>query len=172
MSTAYIGEIRMFGGNYAPAGWHLCDGSLLAISENDALFALIGTTYGGDGQTTFGLPDLRGRLPVGQGTGPDGTSYLMGQMAGAETVTLTEQQLPSHTHTMVADSDLANEVNPTNHVFARSNLVDAYYDRPPDTQLSSAVLAPTGGGNPHENMQPYLPISFIISLTGVYPSQS
>lgn len=172
MSTPYIGEIRMFGGNFAPQGWAFCDGQLLAISENDALFSLIGTTYGGDGETTFGLPDLRGRLPVHQGTGPDGTSYTTGQVAGVETVTLTSQQIPAHRHPLVVDGDLGNQSSAKDHVLARSNTVDAYVNRPPDLQLSAQAVSSTGGNQPHENVQPYLCISFIISLFGIFPSQT
>lgn len=172
MSSPYVGEIRMFGGNFAPQGWEFCDGRLLAISENDALFALIGTTYGGDGQSTFGLPDLRGRLPVHQGTGPDGTTYQMGQMAGSETVTLTDQQMPSHRHALVADGDLGNQSSAKDHVLSRSNTVDAYTNRPPDVQLDAQSVGTAGGNQPHDNMQPYLPVSFIISLFGVFPSQT
>jgi microcystin-dependent protein len=162
----------MFGGNFAPAGWAFCDGSLMAISENDALFALIGTTYGGDGQSTFGLPDLRGRLPVHQGTGPDGQTHVMGQVAGDETVTLTTQQLPAHTHALTAAFQGANQTNPANHLLARSNLVDAYINRAPDIGMSGQAIEATGGSQPHENLQPFLPISFIISLFGIFPSQT
>lgn len=172
MSTQYIGEIRMFGGNFAPAGWAFCDGSLLPISENDALFALIGTTYGGDGQTTFGVPDLRGRLPVVQGTGPDGTTYVMGQMGGTETVTLTQGQLPAHAHPLMASPGPASETSPAGHVLARSTSVRAYTEREPIVAMGSLFDQHTGGGQPHENMQPYLPVSFIIALFGVFPSQT
>lgn len=171
MSTAYLGEIRMFGGNYAPQGWALCEGQLLSVSDNDALFALIGTTYGGDGQTTFALPDLRGRLPVNHGTGPDGNSYLPGARGGEETVVITTDQLPAHSHPLVADSGGANQESPADHVPARSNVVDAYIGRGPNLSLRQDAVTPIGGGQPHDNVQPYLCVSFIIALTGVWPSQ-
>jgi microcystin-dependent protein len=172
MTTPYIGEIRIFGGNFAPNGWAFCDGSLLSIPEHDALFSLIGTTYGGDGENTFALPDLRGRLPVHQGTGPDGANYVIGQQGGAETVTLTADQAPEHSHTMVGSGDIGNQTSPVGHVLARSNTLDAYSNRPPNLQMRAASTTPVGGGQPHENMQPYLPISFIIALFGVYPTQT
>ena len=172
MTTPFIGEIRMFGGNFAPVGWVFCDGSLLPISEYDALFALIGTTYGGDGETTFAVPDLRGRLPVHQGTRPDGQSHSMGQMAGSETVSLSVEQLPSHPHALVSSGQLANQASPKDHVLARSNVIDAYTNRPTDGQLHAGIVGAEGGSQPHENMQPYLPISFIIAVFGVFPSQT
>lgn len=172
MSDPYLGEIRMFGGNYAPAGWALCDGRLLAISENDALFALIGTAYGGDGETTFALPDLRGRLPVNQGQGPDGTSYPIGARGGAETVTLRTDDLPSHRHMIVGDGGDADQESPADHVLARSNTVNAYIARNPNQSLNADALAPIGGGQPHDNMQPYRCVTFIISLGGIWPSRA
>src|SRR5687768_13401698 len=118
MAQPYVGEIRMFRGNFAPAGWLFCDGQLLPISENETLFQLIGTTYGGDGQETFGLPDLRGRVPIHQGLGPDGTTYNLGEMAGVEAVTLTTQQIPIHSHRAMGSSDTGNQPTPTNGVWA------------------------------------------------------
>lgn len=170
MSTPYIGEIRMFGGNFAPAGWAFCNGQLLAISENEALFTLIGTTYGGDGQSTFALPDLQGRIPIQQGTGPDGSSYVLGQRAGAETVTLTTQQIPGHTHALLATDTAANEASPAGHVLARSNTVDAYLPSDAATAMSAQAVAAAGGSQPHGNLQPFLCVSFIISLFGIFPS--
>ena len=168
MSQPYVGEIRMFGGNFAPVGWAFCRGQLLAISENDVLFNLIGTTYGGDGQSTFALPDLQGRAPVHMGTG-----FAMGQMAGTETVTLITQQIPVHTHPMMASKDAANQITGANGVLAAPVSLATYFAAAPDTGLNAAAVLPSSGGNqPHDNMQPYLAINFIISLFGVYPSQN
>ena len=168
MSTPYVGEIRMFGGNFAPAGWHFCDGSLLAISENDILFALIGTTYGGDGQNSFALPDLRGRIPVHQGSGMN-----MGQMIGTELETLTVQQMPAHSHAMMATANLADSTNPTDKVLARTAAnIDIYQSSGPFQALASAAVTPVGGSQPHNNMMPFLSINFIISLFGIFPSQT
>jgi microcystin-dependent protein len=171
MSSQYIGEIRMFGGNFAPAGWAFCDGRLLSIAEHDALFALIGTTYGGDGQSTFGLPDLRGRLPIHQGTGPGGESHVMGQSGGSETVTLTISQLPSHGHSMAGVATAGNQSSPQGHLPANTLGIAPYINDPPDGNMSAQAIHSSGGGQPHENMQPFLPISFIIALFGVFPSQ-
>lgn len=170
MGTPYIGEIRMFGGNFAPAGWALCNGQLVAISENEALFNLIGTTYGGDGQSTFALPDLRGRIPLHQGTGPGGDVHVMGQSAGSETETLTLNQLPNHGHPMVGATADGNQTSPQNHVPANSVTIAPYINDPPDGNMSTQAIHTAGGGQPHENMQPFLTVSFIISLFGVFPS--
>jgi microcystin-dependent protein len=175
MSSPYIGEIRCFGGNFAPVGWWFCDGSLLAIAENDTLFNLIGTTYGGDGQTTFALPDLRGRVPIHQGAG-----FVLAQNGGTETVTLTAGQIPSHAHTLNttrvppggAPMHLAAP-SPTAYI-SNSN-PDAVYKSAPATinaPFASNAIGPTGGDLPHNNMQPYLAVSFIISLFGIFPSQT
>lgn len=171
MSTQYVGEIRMFAGNFAPDGWSFCDGSLLSISEDEVLFTLLGTAYGGDGVETFGLPDLRGRLPVHQGAGPGG-SYVPGETGGSEAVTLTQAHLPGHRHALTASSELGNQAAPDGHVPARSNVVDAYTDRPPDTEMAPGIVSSAGGGVPHDNVQPYLCISFIIARFGIFPSQS
>ena len=167
MSEPYIGEIRMFAGNFAPAGWAFCDGSLQAISENEALFALIGTTYGGDGQTTFALPDLRGRLPVHQGGG-----FTLAQAGGVETVTLTSAQVPAHSHPFLASTDPGAQRDPTGNVLATIVGGSAYVQMAPTTPLAPQSISSTGGSQPHENMQPYLCVSFIISLFGVFPSQT
>ena len=168
MSSPYIGEIRMFGGNFAPAGWALCNGALIPISQNDALFNLIGTTYGGDGQSTFALPDLLGRAPVHVGSG-----LVIGQKAGTETVTLTAQQLPLHTHPMTASKDTANQITGAGGVLASPVSLATYFNSPPDnTALNAAAVLPAGGNQPHDNMQPYLAINFIISLFGIFPSQT
>jgi len=171
MASPYIGEIRMFAGSFAPAGWAFCDGQLLPISENDALFMLIGTTYGGDGQETFQLPDMRGRLPVHQGTSRSGTSYQMGEMSGTESVTLTTQQIPSHNHGFLASNDIANAASPNNSVVGVSSATFAFLAEDASEPMKPAV-SPTGGSQPHDNLQPYLCVSFIISLFGIFPSQT
>lgn len=167
--TAFIGEIRMFGGSFAPAGWMFCEGQLLPISENDALFTLIGTTYGGDGQSTFALPDLRGRLPVHAASG-----FVLGQMDGVESVTLTVQQIPGHTHTLHATGSTATATAPGGDVLAASTgaTVSPYGTDAPVTTLAAQALTPAGGNQPHDNVQPFLCVNFIISLFGVFPSQS
>ena len=174
----YVGEIRMFAGNFPPAGWMFCDGQPLPISENEVLFQLIGTTYGGDGQETFNLPDLRGRIPLHQGQGPDGTTYTMGEAAGVEQVTLTIQQIPVHNHPMMCSSGGGqNASNPLNAVAAPSDLsqfndLTVAPNTAPTTQLGTPgfLSDPTGGSQPHENLMPYLCINYIISLFGVFPS--
>ncbi len=172
MAQPYIGELRMFAGNFPPNGWMFCEGQLLPIAENDVLFTLIGTTYGGDGETTFGLPDLRGRIPVHQGTGPGGTSYIMGQTGGTETVTLTSQQIPSHSHPLLASTVSGNQISPQNHVPANSPNIAYYINDPPDGNMSASAIGQVGGSQPHNNVQPFLCINFIISLFGIFPSQT
>jgi microcystin-dependent protein len=163
MSTPFIGEIRMFGGNFAPAGWAFCSGGVLSISENDVLFSLIGTIYGGDGQSTFGLPDLRGRIPVHQGNG-----YVQGQQAGAETVTLTSGQMATHSHAPAAQTAAGNQPSPGNGVWAFSNLAQ-FNDLAPNAPMAPEAIGITGGSQPHDNMMPFAVVSFIIALAGVYP---
>jgi microcystin-dependent protein len=173
MGTPYIGEIRMFAGNFPPAGWEFCQGQLLPISEYDVLFALIGTTYGGDGQSTFALPNLMGRIPLHQGSGPGLSTQVIGQMAGFEQVTLTASQIPAHNHTIWASGNNASSSNPANNVYAVTSGFDAYFDGlDVNNNLAASVLNPVGGSQPHENMQPFLCISFIISLFGIFPSPS
>lgn len=172
MSQPYIGEIRMFAGNFPPAGWAFCEGQLLPISENDALFNLIGTTYGGDGQETFALPDLRGRVPIHFGTGPGLSSRILAETGGAEEVTLTTQQIPAHTHPVRATQAIADQPLPQNHLLARPTNSDIYTGDPPDTSLAANAIGPTGGSQPHTNFQPYLCVNFIISLFGVFPQQN
>jgi microcystin-dependent protein len=173
MSNPYIGEIRIFAGNFPPQGWAFCDGSLQSIAENDALFALIGTTYGGDGQTSFALPDLRGRLPVHQGAGTDQT-YTLGEAGGVETVTLTTQQIPAHAHAFMGSSDTASTTGPTGAVPATMGSVTtfAYGADLPPAAFAPSMVAQAGGSQPHDNLQPYLVVSFIISLYGIFPSQN
>jgi len=176
VSSPFIGEIRMFGGNFAPAGWAFCDGSTIPISENDTLFALIGTTYGGDGETTFNLPNLAGRIPVCAGTDPaTGTTYTYGEMAGTESVTLTGQQMPVHTHNAMGSVDPGTSGSPQNTVPASMTVASGqvpYGTDPPPTGLSPASISPVGGSQPHDNLQPFLVVSFIISLFGIFPTQN
>ena len=170
MSDPFLGEIRMFGGNFAPVGWAFCNGQLMPISQNDALFSLIGTTYGGDGQTTFGLPNLQSRIPIHQGSG-----FTIGQMGGAEQVTLTVQQIPSHAHTPQCKSKPGELGSPANAVWAASTGNQTIYsDAGPTANLAmnSTSMANDGGSQPHDNMMPFLAISFIIALEGIYPSQN
>ena len=173
MSNPYIGEIRMFGGSFAPAGWAFCSGQLIPISENDALFTLIGTTYGGDGQETFALPNLQSRVPMHAGQGPGlSQNYQIGEMAGVESVTVTTQQMPNHSHAFVASQDLASSADPTGNLVAEPALINLYYGDVATTGLNAQAILPVGGSQPHENMQPYLVINFIISLFGVFPTQN
>jgi microcystin-dependent protein len=169
MGQPFIGEIRMFGGNYAPAGWAFCDGGQLAIAENDTLYSLIGTTYGGDGVNTFNLPDLRGRVPVHQGKNQFGTSYILGQQAGVESVTLTTQSMPQHTHALSATTNSGSQSNPGGNILANSQGLPPYIQESADGNLNANMLSPAGGSQPHENRQPYAGIAFIIALYGIYP---
>ena len=170
MSEPFLAEIRIFAGNFAPRSWAFCDGQLLPIAQNTALFSLIGTTYGGDGRTTTALPNLQGRAPMHPGRGPGLTSRRLGEKVGAETVTLSEAQIPSHTHTLEASSGTAGANTPANNSFA-SNL-QAYHDASSLVQMSSEAVATTGGGQSHSNMQPFLTLNYIIALQGLYPSRS
>lgn len=170
MAQPYVGEIRMFGGNFAPAGWMFCDGSLLSIAENEVLFQLIGTTYGGDGQNTFALPDLRGRLPIHQGNGGGG-SYILAQTGGVEQVTLTMMQLPNHNHPGGCNSGDGNNASPANAIPATNTTALAYVAAAtPAANMNVAAIGNTGGNQPHDNIQPYLCVSYIISLFGIFPS--
>lgn len=175
MSQPYVGEIRMFGGSFPPNGWAFCAGQTMAISENDTLFNLIGTTYGGDGQSTFNLPNLCGRVPVHQGTGPDGQTYQIGEMAGIEQVTLTTQQIPAHTHS-VLESNSGSVLSPAGAYpgtgTGTQQGLSTYSPTAPNTALHPSTISSVGGSQPHENMQPYLAISFIISLFGIFPTQN
>lgn len=172
MSEPFVGEIRMFAGNFAPRGWAFCDGQLLAVSQNDALFSLLGTIYGGDGRTTFGLPDMRGRLPVHAGTGPGLSPRRLGAKAGEETVTLTVNQLPSHTHNMMASDSLANSPNPGTNVIGKSTVVDGFIgNEVPQANLNTDSITNVGGSRSHTNLMPFLCINFIIALVGIYPSR-
>jgi microcystin-dependent protein len=166
MAQPYVGEIRMFAGNFAPAGWMFCDGQLLPISEYETLFNLIGTTYGGDGQSTFGLPDLRGRIPLHFGNG-----FTQAEAGGAETVTLTVSQIPGHSHPLMATSAAANQTNPTSNLLGKPDK-NLYRPGPGTVAMSSLDVGSTGGSQPHNNFQPYLCVDFIISLFGIFPSQT
>lgn len=170
MGQPYVGEIRMVGFNFAPVGWALCNGQLMPISENDTLFNLIGTTYGGDGQQTFALPDLQSRVPVHMGSA-QGSSYALGQVAGVEQVTLTTNQIPIHPHAFLASNSPGTQINPAGNTIAQPNQIQPYLDDVPSVPMSANALGPAGGNQPHENMMPFLVISFIISLYGVYPQQ-
>ena len=165
MAQPYIGEIRIFAGNFAPAGWMFCEGQLLPISENDTLFNLIGTTYGGDGQETFGLPDLRGRLPIHQGNG-----FILAETGGAEEVTLTVQQIPAHSHALLGNTGNGSQASPGNNVLASSVVMSLYAGETPGVQMAPNAIGPVGGSQPHTNFQPYLCVNFIISMFGLYPS--
>jgi microcystin-dependent protein len=178
MAQPYVGEIRIFAGNFAPAGWALCQGQLIPINENDTLFALIGTTYGGDGQSTFALPDLRSRVPIHMGT--SGATYTLGESAGTEGVTLTTTQIPSHNHPVQVATTPANQSTPaTNSVL--SNEAEQVANRAPvyaayastnQIQMGAQTVSPDGGNQPHSNIQPILALNFIISLFGIFPTQN
>ncbi len=171
MGLPYVGEIRMFAGTFAPNGWLFCSGQTLAISENDTLFNLIGTTYGGDGHSTFNLPDLQGRVPIHQGTGPTGTTYLLGRSGGVESVTLTTQQIPSHTHAAIGAAVTGDQTSANGALPANSVTITPYLNTSPDQAFNAFAVSQVGGSQPHDNLQPYLCIHFIISLFGIYPSQ-
>ncbi len=172
MSEPFVGEIRMFGFGFAPQGWALCNGQLLPINQNQALFSLLGTTYGGDGRTTFALPDMRSRVPVCQGQGPGLSSYAEGQAGGAETMTLAATQMPRHTHPVKASSSTADSDQPEGRTLARS--ASHIYTAKPDTStvMNTDTLGDTGGSQPHDNIQPYLAVNFCIALTGIFPSRN
>jgi microcystin-dependent protein len=177
MSTPYVGEIRMFGfgSRGAPTGWQACDGSLLPIAEYDVLYTLLGTTYGGDGQNTFAVPDLRGRVPIHQGTGPGLSTYVIGQRAGAETVTVLATQMPAHTHTLAATAGAAGSVTPGNTLLPGAVSGDSFYV----SDVAGATALPmspqstslAGGTQPHENCMPTLTVQYCIAWAGVFPSQ-
>lgn len=165
MSNPYVGEIRMFGGNFAPYGWALCQGQLLPISEYETLFQLIGTTYGGDGQSTFGLPDLRGRLPIHLGSG-----FALAANGGVESVTLNTNQIPAHSHTVSATTNGNTASLPGGNFLAAGP--DIYDQNKPGTNTMAAAISSVGGSQSHSNFQPYLCVNFILSLFGIYPSQN
>ncbi|RXT04271.1 phage tail protein [Ammoniphilus sp. CFH 90114] len=172
MVEPYVGEIRMFAGNFAPAGWMFCHGQLLSIWENDMLFSLIGTIYGGDGVNTFALPDLRGRAPVHMGQLSAGNKYILGEMGGVEKVTLTVNQIPAHHHIPQASTLEATTSSPQHAVWAKSNLQPYGNHVNPNARMANECLGRTGGNQPHNNLMPYLAINYIISLFGIFPSQT
>jgi microcystin-dependent protein len=172
MSDPFLGEIRMFAGNFAPVGWEFCNGQLLSIAENDALYNLLGTTYGGDGVNTFGMPDLRGRTPMHQGTGNGLSTRILGEITGAESVTLTAAQLPAHYHPVHACSGVGTLATPGGNVWGASSTGEKQYTlNAPNVAMAPACTTTVGGGQPHENMMPYQAVSFIIATQGIYPSQ-
>lgn len=173
MSEPFVGEIRMFAGNFAPRSWAFCDGQLLAVSQNDALFSLLGTIYGGDGRTTFGLPDMRGRIPIHAGSGPGLTPRKLGAKSGAENVTLTTNELPNHTHNVNASDQQGSSTSPANQFFGQEGL-NVYHAAPLSsnvTNLKSSAVTPVGGSQSHSNLMPALCVNFIIALYGIYPSR-
>lgn len=165
MAQPYVGEIRMFAGNFAPDGWQFCEGQLLPISENETLFQLIGTTYGGDGQSTFALPDLRGRLPLHQGNG-----FILAETGGVEEITLTVSQIPAHNHALLASNNSAQQSSPGGQVPARVSGSDLYAQDTDRVYMAAQMVSPVGGSQPHNNFQPYLCVNFIISMFGIFPS--
>jgi microcystin-dependent protein len=167
MAQPYVGEIRQFAGNFAPAGWMFCEGQLLPISEYETLFNLIGTTYGGDGQSTFALPDLRGRIPIHFGNG-----FTLAETGGVETVTLTVSQIPAHSHAFLATSSFGTASTPSGNVLAQTQAIQLYNPTAPNAAMAPGTTGNTGGSQPHNNFQPYLCVDFIISLFGIFPSQT
>lgn len=165
MGQPYVGEVRMFAGNFAPAGWMFCEGQLLPIWENETLFQLIGTTYGGDGENTFALPDMRGRVPVHQGNG-----LILAETFGVEEVTLTVNQIPAHSHPLLASAANGSQANPANARLASSTVIRPYAPEAPAANMAASAVGPVGGSQPHTNFQPYLCVNFIISLFGIFPS--
>ena len=173
MAQPYVGEIRIFAGNFPPVGWMFCDGQTMPIAENEVLFQLIGTTYGGDGQETFNLPNLQSRVPIHQGTGPDGITYQLAEAAGTETVTLTPQQIPAHSHLLTGSTTLADNTNPSNNVLGESRPgTNSFYQDVTTGNMAATAIGDFGGSQPHENCQPFLCINYIISLFGIFPSQT
>jgi len=173
MSEPFIGEIRMVGFNFAPRGWALCNGQLLSIASNNALFSLLGTIYGGDGRTTFALPNLQGRVPMHYGSGAGLSPRLIGEAAGQESVSLTEAQLPAHTHKARASSLKGNTNSPVGRVWSKDAGVQSatYTSNAADADMAAGAIAPAGGGQPHNNMPPYLAVNFVIALQGIYPAR-
>lgn len=171
MADQFVGEIRMFAGNFAPTGWALCNGQLIPISQNTALFSLLGTQYGGDGRTNFALPNLQGNFAIGQGQGPGLTSRVMGETGGSSTVTLLNTEMPAHTHTLSALTDPAESASPSGKALARGAGLTAYSTAAPNTVLSAAAVTQVGGSQPHNNMPPYLVMNYIIALQGIFPAR-
>lgn len=173
MQEPFIGNVILFGGTYAPQGWAFCDGSLMSIAQYDTLFSLIGTTYGGDGQSTFALPDLRSRIPVHQGQGPGLGSYIIGQQAGVETVTLLPAQIPSHSHPVLSNSGTAGSQDPTNNFLGTQGTLQEYIPgTSANSVMNAAAVANSAGGQPHDNIMPSIALNYIIALEGIYPQQN
>ena len=173
MAQPFIGEIRMFAGNFPPVGWAFCDGQLMPISQNDAMFVLLGTTYGGDGESTFALPNLQSRIPMHFGNGPDGVTYQLAETGGVESVTLSTQQIPVHTHQLIGTTNNALQTGPGGNLFGVSGAIEyAIAGLGADTAMNPAAISPVGGSQPHENCQPFLCINYIISLFGLFPQQT
>ena len=171
MSQPYVGEIRLFAGNFAPLGWAFCDGQLLSIAENVVLFELIGTTYGGDGQNTYALPDLRGRVPVHQGSNGQ-SNYVIGESGGVESVTLVANQMPAHRHAMLASTSVASATHGPSEVLGSSPTMKLYGTGTPNMAMDPNAITQVGGGQPHDNMPPFVALSYIVSLFGVFPTQN
>ena len=167
MAQPFVGEIRMFAGNFAPLGWLFCEGQLLPIFENETLFILIGTTYGGDGQSTFALPDLRGRIPIHQGN-----NFILAETGGAEQITLTVNQIAAHSHPLLSAGVLGNDPNPASNLLSESSVASLYQAGSPGAAMAAQSVGPAGGSQPHTNFQPYLCVDFIISLFGIFPPPS
>ncbi len=174
MSQPFVGQIALFAGSFAPRGWAFCDGRLLSIAQNSALFSILGTTYGGDGMSTFALPDLRGRAPIGYGQANGLTPRSLGEIGGAEQVTLNMTQLPSHNHPVnVHSQDVGDKPSPSgNYLATPDRRGNSYSDQSPDSTLAPASIGSQGGNQPHQNMPPYLAISYIIALSGIFPSRN
>lgn len=172
MSNPFIGQVIMFGGNFAPINWAFCDGSLQSIAQNTALFSLLGTTYGGNGQTTFALPDLRGRVPIGMGQGPGLSPYTIGETGGVENVTLTTNQLPAHTHTAACTTDIGDTTNPAGNFWAAQPALGSYTAPPGGSAMDSGSVNTAGSSQPHNNIIPYQSINYVIALFGVFPSRN
>lgn len=171
MSDPFVGEIRMFAGNFAPRGWDFCNGQLLPIRQNTALFSLIGTIYGGDGRVTFALPDLRGRVPIHTGQGAGLSDYPLGSRGGVEQVSLSLEQLPAHSHALLGNDAEGNQRTPANHALATPEEGLIYSAAEPTAVMAKDAIAPTGNGQPHENRPPYLTVNYIIALQGIFPSR-
>lgn len=170
MSEPYIGEIRIFPYSFAPRGWAFCQGQILSIAQNTALFSLLGITYGGNGQTTFALPDLRGRVPMGSGQGPGLTNRTRGEMAGVESVTLLQNQMPAHSHAVACSSDDGNGGSPPGNYPASSG--NPIYSNAANSTMNPGMIGAAGGSQPHNNMQPYLVLNYCIALEGIFPSRN
>lgn len=173
----FIGEIKMFGGNFAPRGYAFCNGQLLSIAQNTALFSILGTTFGGNGTTTFGLPNLQGTIPMNWGSAPSGTTYSLGQVGGVENVTLTGNQMPSHSHVAMGSNASAELPSPANAVWAapldsQGTAGTGYLGTAPNSPMAPAAIGPAGGSQPHENRQPFLCVTFIIATQGIFPSRN